>query len=185
MANRVKVCFDVLIDSDENPEDVLLVKDLESGKLSSVDWHPRAGGNEIPSAAALELERLWSQHTRHLVETTSPGEITDPTRFAEGALRTVHVNAYERSSVARRACITHWGAKCHVCGFDFESMYGERGVGFIEVHHLKPVSEVGEQYEVDPVRDLRPVCSNCHSMIHRREPMMTLEELQRQLRQQH
>ena len=55
-------------------------------------------------------------------------------------------------------------------------VYGERGVGFIHVHHLKPLSEISKEYEVDPIGDLRPLCPNCHAMIHRR-PEMGIEEL--------
>lgn len=56
---------------------------------------------------------------------------------------------------------------CCVCGFNFEKIYGEIGVGYIEVHHLKPLNEINEKYQVDPVKDLRPVCPNCHAMLHK------------------
>jgi 5-methylcytosine-specific restriction protein A len=56
-------------------------------------------------------------------------------------------------------------------------MYGDIGKGFIHVHHLKPVSQIGETYEVDPINDLRPVCPNCHAMLHRPEETLTIEEL--------
>jgi len=56
-------------------------------------------------------------------------------------------------------------------------MYGERGKGFIHVHHLRPLADVGEEYELDPIADLRPVCPNCHAMIHARPVTLTIEEL--------
>lgn len=73
---------------------------------------------------------------------------------------------YERNEKARKKCIEHYGCRCFVCGFDFEKTYGELGKGFIEVHHIVPVSQRGGEYVVDPIRDLRPLCSNCHSMVH-------------------
>ena len=98
-------------------------------------------------------------------------------KLFEGAKRTVVVNSYERSSKARKLCIKHYGANCSVCEFDFEKTYGELGKNFIHVHHLTPVSEIGHNYEINPVKDMRPVCPNCHSMLHRQEPQLTLEEL--------
>ena len=55
-----------------------------------------------------------------------------------------------------------------ICGFDFEKTYGEIGKGFIHVHHIVPVSEIGESYRVDYEKDLIPVCPNCHAMLHRK-----------------
>ncbi|MFA7132931.1 MAG: hypothetical protein WC108_06495, partial [Bacteroidales bacterium] len=68
----------------------------------------------------------------------------------EGAKKTVIVNAYERNPKARSLCLEHWGTKCSVCGFDFEKKYGEIGQGFIHVHHLIPVSQIGKSYQIDP-----------------------------------
>jgi 5-methylcytosine-specific restriction enzyme A len=95
----------------------------------------------------------------------------------EGSKRTVIVNSYERNSKARRLCIDHWKAACAVCEFDFEKMYGEIGKGFIHVHHLNLISQVGETYQVDPIKDLIPVCPNCHSMLHRKEPPYEIDQL--------
>lgn len=73
---------------------------------------------------------------------------------------------YERSKKARERCLARWGYKCYICGMDFESVYGEIGKGFIEVHHKVPISQQGGQYELVPERDMVPLCSNCHSMVH-------------------
>ncbi|MCW5202629.1 HNH endonuclease [Desulfobulbus sp. US4] len=95
----------------------------------------------------------------------------------EGTFKRVTVNAYERNLKAREKCIKHYGAKCCVCEFDFENVYGELGAGFIHVHHLIEISTIGETYEVDPVEDLCPVCPNCHAMLHREKPAMLPEKL--------
>ncbi len=88
----------------------------------------------------------------------------------EGAPTSALVTVYERDPVARQRCIQHYGPVCVVCGFSFEEVFGEQAAGYIHVHHIKAVSARGGSYEVDPVRDLRPVCPNCHAVIHLRQP---------------
>lgn len=104
--------------------------------------------------------------------------------LTEGTKKTVFVNAYERNPVAREKCIAHYGVKCSVCEFDFGKAYGDCAKGYIHVHHLKPLASIGEEYAIDPIKDLRPVCANCHSVIHIRpgQPPYTIEEVKRMLR---
>lgn len=106
-----------------------------------------------------------------------PQEIHQSAGLSEGAVRVVAVNAYERNPEARRRCIEHHGTRCCVCGFSFGAVYGEVAEGLIHVHHLRPLSEVGGEYTVDPVEDLRPVCPNCHAVLHRRAPAYSIEEV--------
>lgn len=124
---------------------------------------------------------------RVLWELSSPDSTTMPTKLPEevgtdetvieGAVCRVLVNVYERDPSARRKCIEHWGTRCVVCALDFSDRYGELGAGFIHVHHLRPLSEIREQYELDPITDLRPVCPNCHAMLHRKSPPLGVDEL--------
>ncbi len=100
-------------------------------------------------------------------------------KFYEGSVKQITVNAYERDSEARKKCLDFYGLNCIVCGFNFEKKYGEAGKGFIHVHHLKPLSEIGEKYELNPVQDLRPVCPNCHAVLHKRKPLYSIEELKK------
>jgi 5-methylcytosine-specific restriction protein A len=51
------------------------------------------------------------------------------------------------------------------------------GKGFIHVHHINQISEIGREYEIDPIKDLIPVCPNCHSMIHSKRPAFTIDEI--------
>ncbi len=108
----------------------------------------------------------------------SPEEIPSSATHLEGSIRQVLVNAYERSSAARATCLAHYGHACSVCGFDFGKAFGAIGKDFIHVHHLKEIASIAEEYEVDPIQDLRPVCPNCHAMLHRRKPAFTILDLQ-------
>lgn len=108
-------------------------------------------------------------------------EIEDVETLIEGIKKTVIVNSFERNQVVRAKCIKHYGVKCAACEFDFEVVYGEIGRDFIHVHHLTPLSEIREGYEVDPISDLRPVCPNCHAMLHRRNPPFTIDELKQKI----
>lgn len=98
-------------------------------------------------------------------------------KLYEGALITVKANKYERNQKARKECVAKKGYHCLVCGRDFESTYGEIGRGFIHVHHLTPISTIGQEYELNVDTDLAPVCPNCHYMLHRKNPPYTIEEL--------
>jgi 5-methylcytosine-specific restriction enzyme A len=95
----------------------------------------------------------------------------------EGAASVTIVNRYERSAVNRAMCILHFGCKCAACGLDYEQRYGAVGKGFIEVHHVTPVSQMGGSYLVDPLKDLVPLCANCHAMVHRHNPPMKVDAL--------
>jgi 5-methylcytosine-specific restriction protein A len=97
----------------------------------------------------------------------------------EGAKKTIVLNQYERNRDARQKCIDAHVYKCKVCGMDFEKMYGELGRGFIHIHHVVPISTIGKEYLLDPVKDLVPVCPNCHAMLHRgiNGRVLTVEEL--------
>ena len=93
-------------------------------------------------------------------------EILPNRKHTEGAQRVVYVNARERNRHARLDCIAHHGAKCAVCGLVFAEKYGPKAKGLIHVHHLTPLQNIDKQYQVNPVEDLRPVCPNCHAVIH-------------------
>lgn len=109
-------------------------------------------------------------------------EVSETDNFVEGATRTVQVNLYERNPMARKVCIQHYGTICQICRFDFMDVYGAAMDGFIHVHHLKPLSEIGEIYQVDPIKDLIPVCPNCHAVVHSRCPAYSPDEVRVMLR---
>jgi hypothetical protein len=129
-----------------------------------------------PYQYSLLLERLTDDS---IIRDMLPEEvvINAEQKFYEGSVRQITVNAYERDSEARRRCLDFHGFNCVVCGFNFEKKYGEAGKDFIHVHHLTPLSDIGEKYELNPVDDLRPVCPNCHAMIHKKKLLYSIEEL--------
>lgn len=98
--------------------------------------------------------------------------------YKDGLKQSYYGNRYERNPINRRKAIEIHGLNCIACGFNFEKYYGKRGKDFIEVHHLKPVSQYKQEEYIDPSTDLVPVCSNCHRMIHRRkDSILSIEEL--------
>jgi 5-methylcytosine-specific restriction enzyme A len=98
----------------------------------------------------------------------------------EGAAKIVSSTQYERDPQNRLEAIRIHGHQCVACGFDFGQAYGERGEGYIEIHHLVPLADVDEDHEVNPETDLAPVCSNCHRMIHRRrDDTLSIEKLRK------
>jgi len=105
-----------------------------------------------------------------------PDEVLTPELVWEGAKKQVTVNRYERDRDARRTCIAHHGLRCAVCEMSFGERYGPFAEGLIHVHHLLRLSDIGHEYLVDPIHDLRPVCPNCHAVVHRRDPPLSIEE---------
>lgn len=150
---------------------------LQVGSLrlwdGSVYWnggHPHYHEN----ADNVVEEVLWSRSL--LAEELVPGT------FREGAAEQILVNRFERDREARQSCIEHFGPVCAACELDFGQRYGALASGFIHVHHKVPLSEIGEEYEVDPTNDLIPVCANCHAVMHMRDPPYSAEEVREMLR---
>jgi len=129
----------------------------------------------------LRLSELFSNEG--IVSTPFPDEVDISKTFKEGSVRKVSVNAYERNPEARNKCIARYGCRCYICGFDFEKTYGVIGRGVIHVHHLRPISKIGEEYEIDPIEDMRPVCPNCHTIIHRCDPPYDMKEIKSMIKE--
>lgn len=126
--------------------------------------------------------RVSTTATASSVVSSYPDEVADDQKYVEGAVVSRLVNAYERSDAARAACIDEHGTSCCVCGFSFADKYGEEASGLIHVHHRKPLSEIGEEYRVDPVEDLCPVCPNCHAVIHLGGGCRSIEDMKQMIR---
>ena len=74
---------------------------------------------------------------------------------------------------------THAGhLYCEACRFDFADSYPTHGEGFIECHHIKPLSQLQPNTQTS-VEDLALLCANCHRMVHYRSPWLTMDGLSR------
>jgi len=150
------------------------------------DYFLKESGEE-PDTAEMRFQKIAiDQYAIDFLLSDQINENTDPEEAfveeiagrLEGMPKTVVATRYERDPKNRLEAIRIHGLRCIPCGFDFSKTYGDRGQGYIEIHHINPVSELADAQIVDPVTDLVPVCSNCHRMIHRRkDKMLSIEEL--------
>jgi hypothetical protein len=151
------------------PESVALLDQI----IEITDRIPRSGQLITVTEELLRNERVQDSQD----QVRLPEEVPSGSTYNEGSVQRILVNRYERDPRAREECIRHYGTTCFFCGFDFVAVYGEVMTGFIHVHHLNPLSSIGVDYEVDPIRDLRPMCPNCHAVLHRREPPYSPDEV--------
>lgn len=171
---NIEMKLDALLDPEH--ELILSRTQLNEGVLAKMHWDSQVSGVTIPEEVAEELEKVW-------VQFLDQTEIIQPIDriYFEGTPKQISSNNYERNPQAREQCIEYYGVNCSVCGFNFEKVYGAVGKDFIHVHHLVPLSEIGHKYELDPIHDLRPVCANCHAIIHRRTPAYTIDDVKAML----
>jgi 5-methylcytosine-specific restriction protein A len=145
------------------------------GKLEKVIWNEFSGDRQ-------KLRMIAHKILEHAPEVPRPVEVTqDDDEFEEGRILTKLHKIRERSpSVTKnkKASVLKKTGKlvCEACGFEFESKYGEIGKGFAECHHIKPVSEL-KKGQKTKLSDLSILCANCHRMIHRSRPMLSVNEL--------
>lgn len=171
-ANDVSLYVDMQLDRLANPGEVLLHRaSLSEAKPSAPTWSPQGSGVHIASEVADAVEALLRRADAPLAEEVETAGIH------EGATRRISVNSYERSAAARQACIDHYGSSCTVCDASLAEIYGPVAKGHIHVHHLVPLSQIGDEYVVDPIKDLRPVCPNCHAIIHLGNANRTIAEV--------
>jgi 5-methylcytosine-specific restriction enzyme A len=95
-------------------------------------------------------------------------------------LSSIHLKRERNRSLVekkkKQQLLIYGSLECEVCGFNFEREYGERGKGFIECHHIKPIATL-EKDSITILQDLALLCSNCHRMIHSKQPWLTISEL--------
>ncbi len=169
VANYASVAWDRILSDEE-----MIPIDLVQQAVSTIDFdNLQSSGVRVPPPGDTELESLWAEWAGIYISPDEEGSDL----LSEGSRTRVSVNRYERSRLARELCIAHYGLQCQVCNVDFSRRYGPIGRGFIHVHHLVEISTIGSDYVVDPIADLRPVCPNCHAMLHTRAPAYALEEL--------
>lgn len=167
MENQVLIEFDEL-----SKEPIVSLQELQELSLN-YNWTPQSSGMEIPNAIALKLEELWFAKTLKKVFNG-----INVNSYKEGAIKSIISKRYERNPQARLLCLESNGYSCKVCGFNFGDIYGKLGQDYIHVHHITPLSIIGEEYEINPKTDLVPICPNCHAMIHKATPPLQIDELQ-------
>jgi 5-methylcytosine-specific restriction protein A len=174
--------FDVLLETNQ----VFKIDNLIDAEVG-VSWNSlMASGTSVPPEHLGRLEQLWQDHLdksgrgKNAAGDGSPvfPEEVEPTMtFPEGAVQRVVVNRYERDPRARQRCLQEHGYACAACEHTMADLYGDVGAEVIHVHHLRELATLGADYQVDPVKDLRPVCPNCHAILHTESPVMTIEKL--------
>lgn len=156
-----------------------------------VDWESDFEPDILLGAEPTTVLELSGERLRNLeaaitirsVEATVTQDLDslhDEETYGEGGKGWQFTSYYERNPKLRAAAILCHGTKCKICDFDFGEFYGERGAGYIEVHHLRPVSRRKDEVKVNPKNDMTVVCSNCHRMIHRKKDrILSLEEMKK------
>lgn len=185
-SNYVEISFDVILDPQVEAKQIIPLEFLKRDKrFSTQHWSIQGSGVEIKAEVAEELESLWlSRFVARSME-TEKYQIEAGVEHVEGAIFHVLSKRFERDVNARRKCIERFGASCAACGINFSEKYGEElGRGFIHVHHVVPLHTRKGEYKVNPEADLVPVCPNCHAMIHRKDPPLSIEALRKVLRKQ-
>lgn len=172
----IPVRFNTLVD----PRAAVLRHSLLKKRFPQQNWSPQASGISINPDIAIRLEALWAEFIGTPDELPL-GDGEDAGTFLEGALKMSSGMAFERNGRARKACIRKHGWDCAVCGLNFSERYGLVGEKFIHVHHLRELRAIRKEYELDAITDLRPVCPNCHAMLHRRVPAYSIDELKQMM----
>ncbi len=166
---------------------------VSQGHVSNAQWDKwpvtEKGKKHFASLASRLSSQRQFQHLNPAVlssvtalasdqQLSDENALSGETALFEGQQTQRWTNTYERNPQLRAAAIRVHGIVCMGCGFNFETKYGSIGSGFIEVHHTKPISSLGGAASVDPTSDLVVLCSNCHSIVHRKRPRpLTLDAL--------
>lgn len=92
----------------------------------------------------------------------------------EGYIKSTQIIARKRSGKLVEIAKKHFAVNnkiyCKACNFNFENFYGNIGKNFIEIHHIKPIFTYEDKIKQSlkqALKNVVPVCSNCHRMIHR------------------
>jgi 5-methylcytosine-specific restriction protein A len=155
-------------------------KGLQRGNhLEEVVWNEFAHDPKRLAAVAAAIRSGAAE----AVQATVTPEPEEETEFAEGGVLTALHKRRERdpkASAKKKSAVLKAQGRlaCEACGFDFVAVYGELGVGFAECHHRQPLASLPERHKTT-MSDLAILCANCHRMIHRTRPLMTVEAFSR------
>lgn len=158
--------------------------------LNGLSWFPALlksqsnfslGFNRLNDEVVVEALTALQTEESDSPPLTSLPDVDLPRAEAEGTARLVSHLRRERNRAiveAKKAETLNATGRlcCEVCGFDFSATYGALGEGFCEVHHLVPLSASTDSVTTT-LDDLAILCSNCHRIIHRTEPMLSVSQL--------
>ncbi len=191
----VGIIGDSILDSDSGKNDryceILKYKEFEKAVPNKINGNyletipPSKKGNYWRDGVRVINKATYANILKHTKLSNYSPKIPDINEEYEsyggtdGKKKQRFSSYYERNPYHRDKAIENHGLSCMVCNFNFEEVYGERGKGFIHVHHNKPLSESGET-KINPKTDMSVLCPNCHAMIHRRKNhTLTLEDLKK------
>ncbi len=192
VVEKIDIAFDEITDDKEFWKDTKLYESSKVGVYSrlrlqdyvdspSLDLkHLKENGLLAPPQHPIKLKnRNLFEYINSKFSNNDDSEVENEI-LHEGSLKTIKVNKYERNPIARKECIKKYGTDCFVCKMNFKEIYGDVGENFIHVHHIIPLNSIREDYQVNPEKDLIPVCPNCHAMLHRKyeNRYLSIEELQ-------
>lgn len=169
----IGIYFDVLQNTP-----VISMEELKQPPFSTMHWSTQMSGVKILDEITHHLEALWTRRTGHPSH-SSVEEL--PIGAAKKHSKKVCVNRYERDPKARALCLAKHGTRCSVCKALLSEIYGNAAQDIVHVHHLTRLADIPDDYLIDPVRDLTPVCPNCHAVIHSRDPIYSLQEMRRMM----
>lgn len=138
----------------DRPDEVRrLAAEIRRGALGNAEFPaaPEEGEDEVPEGRLLYRRHRVRERDRSLVRRKKQSVLKSEGRLA-----------------------------CEICEFDFAATYGDWGDGYIECHHIIPLSETGETKT--KLADLALVCANCHRMFHRNNPWPSLDEMRERVR---
>ena len=174
---RASVHYDVVIEGKRYPPKLVLswaVEALTGKPLDAVDFNAVVAKKYFLSRNYVVVDR------RLEAKKAITGEDVENS-FPEGKKKYARHRGFERDTAFTRKLkqnrlATTGKLQCDACSFDFYATYGERGIGFIEAHHKNPLASLLVP-KPTKASEMALVCSNCHSILHRGFPKLTVEKL--------
>lgn len=172
--------FDCIYNASYSVKDLMtILTRLNNDEILAAPW------GYISSKAMEAYIRFYAKRKNIDLTTISVPDIgvkqdmeEDEYQRTEGRVTETKVLHRQRNRTARQKCLEKSGYTCYVCGFNFEKAYGEIGKGFMEVHHTKPMATYEDEHPI-PQSELCALCSNCHSIVHRKREVLDVDELKR------
>jgi 5-methylcytosine-specific restriction protein A len=166
-SNEVDIRFEFITMPDDRraiPRSVL----QSDRRTKAGKWNIQGSGTRLTTKVTSGVRALLQAQRVKMPsgKTESNARWVRVSALSEATITRVLTTRYERNRKARLLCLKHYGCRCHGCGFDFGLCYGPDADGMIEVHHLRPISQTRGSSPIDPVKDLRPLCANCHRVAH-------------------